>query len=144
MRGRPPRRRPRRLSIPLDGASALDAHDVGRRGEALAARHLMARGWTILDRNYRDGPREVDLVARRASVLAFVEVKTRSGTGFGHPLEAVTRRKRRELATAARRWLRDHRGAGGRRVRFDAVAVHLDRRGGVHVEHVPDAWRPGG
>lgn len=122
----------------------MEPHEVGRRGEDLAALHLQSDGWSILARNYRAGRREVDLVAVRGPVLAFVEVKTRSGTGFGHPLAAVTRRKRRDLTAAARHWLGHHGGSGGRRVRFDAVAVHLDGRGGARIEHVPDAWRPGG
>ncbi len=82
-------------------------------------------------------------MAARGRVLAFVEVKTRSTDDFGHPLEAVTHRKRRELAAAARTWLAENPG-GGRRLRFDAVAVTLDARGRARVEHVPDAWRGGG
>lgn len=116
---------------------------MGRRGEDLAAAHLRARGWAILSTNYRAGPRELDLVATRGGVLAFVEVKTRSGRAFGHPLEAVTRRKRRELRGAALAWLAEHGGARGRRIRFDAVAVHLDGPRPPRIEHVPDAWRPG-
>jgi putative endonuclease len=117
----------------------------GRDGEELAARHLEARGWRILARNWRDGPRELDLVAFRAGVLAVVEVKARSGDACGTPLEALTPRKRREIELAAGAWLRAEaeRCRGIRFVRFDAVSVYL--RPGVppHVEHLEDAWRRG-
>lgn len=112
----------------------------GRRYEALAARHLEARGWRVLARNWRDGPRELDLVVARRDVVAFVEVKARRGTEFGHPLEAITRRKRREVTTAARAWLRGN-PQPGRLLRFDAVAVVAEPGRRPVVEHVPDAWR---
>ncbi len=122
----------------------------GREGEALAARYLEARGWRVLDRNWRDGPRELDLVAQRDGVLAFVEVKTRGEGSWGHPLDALTRRKRREVERAARAWLRREpeipRAAGVGppvQIRFDAVVVRLEATGEPGVLHVPDAWRPG-
>lgn len=118
-------------------------NETGRWGEELAARYLVDRGWRILDRNYRAGSRELDLVASRAGVVAFVEVKTRRGAEFGHPLEAVTRKKRAEVTAAARAWLRAHPGSPGVRRRFDAVAVLLGSDGSVRVEHVEDAWRVG-
>ena len=63
---------------------------LGDRGEALAAEHLVRGGWTVLHRNVRLGHKEIDLVARRGEVVAFVEVKTRGGLGYGHPLESIT------------------------------------------------------
>lgn len=121
----------------------MDRHELGRRGEALAARHLEERGWRILARNYRAGPKEVDLVARRGDVLAFVEVKTRRGRAFGHPLDAITRKKRMEVTAGARGWLRAHPPPPGTIRRFDAVAVSVEPGGSVRVDHVRDAWRPG-
>ena len=121
----------------------MERGELGRWGEELAARHLARRGWRILARNFRSGPREVDLVARRGSVLAFVEVKTRRGTAFGHPLDAITRRKRAEVTAAARGWLREHPPPPGTLRRFDAVAVRVEAGGRIRIEHLPDAWRPG-
>jgi putative endonuclease len=120
-------------------------HERGRRGEVLAARHLERCGWNILDRNWRAGHSELDLVAERGAVLAFVEVKSRSAEGSGGPLDAVTPRKRRELARAATAWLlaRGDRMTRYETVRFDVVAVHLSRGGGGEVVHLPDAWRIG-
>lgn len=115
-------------------------HERGRRFEDLAVRHLTDRGWTVVERNVRFGRKEVDLIVRRGSTVAFVEVKGRLGAEYGHPLEAITARKRREIATVARWWLARH-GRAGEEYRFDAVAVlpGPDRR--LRVEHVEDAWR---
>ena len=118
-----------------------DAHRLGRRGEELAARFLERAGWTILERNYRSGRNEVDLVVRRGRTVAFVEVKARSGAGYGHPLEAITARKRREIVRVARAWLDEQGGPRGLEVRFDAVAVELGPGGALHLDHVADAWR---
>lgn len=115
-------------------------HREGVRGEALAARFLEERGWTVLGRNVRAGRKEVDLIVHRDQVVAFVEVKCRSGDGFGHPLEAITRRKQGEIASVARAWLRDH-ACPGTILRFDAVAVHLRVGHAPRIEHVEDAWR---
>jgi putative endonuclease len=112
---------------------------LGDRGEALAARLLERAGWTILLRNFRMGRKEIDLVARRGEVVAFVEVKTRAGSGYGHPLEAITWKKRREIHQVALAWI-DRFGRPGDTYRFDAVAVQVS---GSHesIDHVEDAWR---
>ena len=62
-----------------------ESHDLGRWGEELAAAELTRRGWIVLARNYRLGHREIDLIARRGAVVAFVEVKTRAGAGSATP-----------------------------------------------------------
>ncbi len=116
------------------------SHEFGRLGEDLAARHLAAHGWTIVQRNFRLGHKEVDLVVRRRGVVAFVEVKSRSGAGFGHPLDAITPAKRREIERVARVWIARH-GREGEIYRFDAVAVIRGGGEPPRVEHVEDAWR---
>lgn len=112
---------------------------LGSYGERLAAEHLERTGWRILDRNYRVGRREIDLVARRGGVVAFIEVKARRGREYGDPLEAVTARKRREIETVAATWLERH-GAPDDVYRFDAIAIRLDRSGASRIEHLEDAW----
>lgn len=116
-------------------------HALGRRGESIAAAHLERAGWRILARNFRLGHKEIDLVARCRGIVAFVEVKTRAGLGYGHPLEAITAKKRREIATVARAWIARN-GREGESYRFDAVGV-LVVGGEVRVEWVEDAWRMG-
>lgn len=115
-------------------------HELGRRGEMLAAQWLEERGWEILTRNFRLGHKEIDIVARQGSVVAFVEVKTRTGLGFGHPLEAITRAKRREIARVATTWMARH-GERGDLYRFDAIAVLWADGEPPVVEHLEDAWR---
>ncbi len=115
-------------------------HVFGRSCEEAAARTLVERGWTLLARNFRSGHREIDLIARRGRTVAFVEVKGRRGLGFGHPLEAITYRKRVEIARVARAWIGAH-GRPGLTYRFDAIAVLEAPDGRLEVEHVEDAWR---
>ncbi len=116
------------------------SHDFGRWGEDVAARPLQAHGWTILQRYFRLGHKEVDLVARRRGIVAFVEVKSRTGCAFGHPLEAITPAKRREIERVARAWVARH-GRPGELYRFDAVAVVRGNGAPPRVEHLEDAWR---
>lgn len=115
-------------------------HAVGRRGEDLAAEYLAERGWRVLARNYRAGPKEIDIVAARDGVVAFVEVKTRSTTTGGGALEPIRRLKQRAVVAAARRWMHENRQRA-QVYRFDAVGVAL-KGGRAIIEHVPDAWRP--
>ena len=116
------------------------SHDFGRRGEATAARYLAQRGWTILHRNWRLGHKEIDLVARRGRVVAFVEVKSRSGPDFGHPLESITPFKRREIEQVARAWVARF-GTPRTVYRFDAIAIVRHGAAPLCIEHVEDAWR---
>jgi putative endonuclease len=115
-------------------------HHLGRGFEDLVAAYLRERGWEILDRNVRFGRREIDLVALREKVVAFIEVKGRRGSGFGHPLEAITWRKRREIAAVALWWIQRF-GQPELSYRFDAVAVERTGDGRLVVQHVEDAWR---
>src|SRR5690606_2917223 len=88
---------------------------------------LEADGCVILDRNWRCREGEIDIVARDGAAIAFVEVKTRSGSRFGHPAEAVHPAKLERLRRLAARWLSEH-DAHAAEVRIDVVAV-LRRRG---------------
>jgi len=110
-------------------------------GEAAAREFLEAQGWTVRNTNYRAGREEVDLVVERGKVLAFVEVKTRSGpTTWGSGLAAIDPRKQVRIRRVAAEWLRAH-GASGDTVRFDAVHVIARRDGSFVIEHLSDAWR---
>ncbi len=113
---------------------------LGDRGELLAAEHHARAGWTVVHRNFRVGHKEIDLVARRGEVVAFVEVKTRGGLGYGHPLEAITWKKRKEIQRVAAVWM-DRYGRPDDVYRFDAVSVLVAPGGEPVLEHVEDAWR---
>jgi putative endonuclease len=121
----------------------MDRITLGRHGEDLAAEYLEARGWIILGRNVRRGRQELDIIAARGRVLAFVEVKSRRDCRHGHPMEAITWAKRREVVRAAREWLRTQPLAPGTLVRFDAISVLWSEGGEREVLHIPDAWRLG-
>jgi putative endonuclease len=111
------------------------AVELGRWGEEFAARFLEMKGFRVCGRNVRFGRGEIDLVARRSSLLAFVEVKTRAGRGFGAAVEAVDRRKLTRMRRIAVEsgFLTGHRGE----VRFDVIAIEL--HGGMRalkLEHL--------
>jgi putative endonuclease len=108
---------------------------LGAYGERVAARHLVDEGLVVLDRNWRCPFGEIDLVLRDGAELVFCEVKTRSGTAYGHPLEAVDDVKADRLVHLASRWM-EARGVAAAQVRFDVVAVIRSDRGAAEVEHV--------
>src|SRR5262245_2057727 len=99
---------------------------VGQRWEALAEKRLRAAGYAIRERNFRGRFGELDIVAEESGVLCFVEVKGRSGLGFGEPAEAVTLDKQRRIAIVAQEYLRRRRLPASTRCRFDVVAVMSD------------------
>lgn len=112
---------------------------LGVQGEDLAAGFLVDAGWAVLHRNFRAGRKEIDLVARRGGVVAFVEVKTRTGAGCGHPFEAITSRKRAEIEEVAEAWISRH-GDPAYLYRFDAIAVVVGADRLPEIEHLEDAW----
>lgn len=130
------------VSIKSDPATWSDErHRRGLAGEQTAIEFLERRGWRILAHRFRLGRIEVDLIARKENVVAFVEVKTRRSRAFGSPFEAVTWAKKREIIRVAEAWRR----RSGRLTdifRFDVIGVTAGREG-MRVEHVEDAFRPG-
>ena len=112
--------------------------NTGKRGERLAAWYLFFHGYRILERNYRCGRYEIDIVARerRTGRLVFVEVKTRSNTAYGLPRDAVDAKKQLFLTRAAQGYLKEHR-APEERIRFDVVEVYMNPR---RVVHLPDVF----
>ncbi len=112
---------------------------LGARGERIAAAFLADAGLRVLDRNWRCREGELDLVARDGDALVFCEVKTRRGTGFGSPVEAVTPAKQRRLRTLARRWLAAH-DEHAPDLRFDVVGVLVRPDRPASVTHLRGAF----
>ena len=112
-----------------------DNRTLGERGERIAAEYLESRGLRILDRNWRSGHGELDLVARDGAQIVAVEVKTRSGTGTGSPLQAITMRKASRLRRILFDWVRSH-GARGSELRVDAVAIILRPGAAPRIDHL--------
>ena len=113
-------------------------NEFGELGERIAARWFERSGWRVLARRFRAGRRDIDLVIEREGLIAFVEVKARTGAEFGDPVEAVHRRKQRSLTKSAQTWIARH-GRSDEKYRFDVLGVLLrDRR--VFVRHIPAAF----
>jgi len=102
--------------------------------------HYLARkGWVIVAHRFRMGRLEIDVVARKGSLVAFVEVKTRLTRRFGSPLEAVTRYKRREISRVAQAWI-DRYGRAADTYRFDVIGLTRALDGSYRIEHVENAF----
>jgi putative endonuclease len=101
---------------------------LGRTGERLAAEALVGRGYRIRERNFRCAYGEIDLVAEDEHDIIFVEVKTRRGTAYGLPEEAVTLRKQQKLVQVASYYL-DLQACLERSWRIDVVAIQLSKSG---------------
>jgi putative endonuclease len=114
---------------------------VGQRWERLARRRLEAEGYEILESNYRARGGEIDFVGRENGVICFIEVKGRSGPGFGLPGEAVTAEKERRIVLAAEQYLA-RSSAGKTDCRFDVVSI-LERNGAAQIEIVRGAFDAG-
>jgi putative endonuclease len=108
---------------------------LGSYGERVAADHLRSLGMVVLARNWRCRFGEIDLVARDGSTLVICEVKTRTGSSYGTPIEAVVGRKATRLRRLAAHWLDVH-DVDPVAVRIDVVSVVVPPRGAPHVERV--------
>ncbi|MBU4175667.1 MAG: YraN family protein [Actinobacteria bacterium] len=96
---------------------------LGRLGEDLACRHLDGEGFEIVERNWRTRDGEIDIVARKGDLIAFVEVKARRGDRFGEPEESVTPLKMRRIRRVAAQYLRQAPASG--EVRFDVIGIRF-------------------
>ncbi len=116
--------------------------DLGARGEQLAVDWYTSRGFTVLGRNWRCREGELDLVVGRDRAVVFCEVKTRRGSGFGVPAEAVTVAKQRRLRKLATRWLAEQPtgGRGFAELRFDVACVSLRAGSAPDVEVIEAAF----
>ncbi|WP_241159444.1 MULTISPECIES: YraN family protein [unclassified Desulfovibrio] len=111
---------------------------LGRRGEEAACGLLRRAGLRILDRNWRAGRLELDIVCQDGATVVFVEVKTRSSAERGGPEGALTPAKQRSLSRAAQAWLAAH-GAWEAPCRFDVVCL-VARDGTFSAEHYRHAF----
>ena len=125
---------------------------IGKRGEEVAASYLKKQGWRVLDRNYRYEHAEIDLVcfeptgrsaahpAGEGGEIVIVEVKARTGLGYGRPEEAVTPEKQRHVTRAAAAYLHE-RQLENAPVRFDVLGVLLRPGQEPKIEHFRDAFQ---
>jgi putative endonuclease len=116
----------------------MSQRSKGLEGESLAAAYLEQQGYRILERNFRFGHGEVDLIARDGDELVFVEVKTRHGENFGTPEEAMTPKKEALMKKVAEGYLHVHR-IDQQACRFDVVAITF-AEGEPRIRLIRDAF----
>jgi putative endonuclease len=114
------------------------SQEFGELGERIAERWLKAHGWRVVQRRFRAGHRDIDLVVEREGTVAFVEVKARRGVEFGDPVEAVNWSKQQQLVRSASVWI-DRHGRPSESYRFDVVGVLVEGER-VRVRHVANAF----
>ena len=118
--------------------TGLTRQQVGNVGERLARSHLEAKGYRIIDSNYRCRWGEIDLIAREGSAWVFVEVRTRRSDAYGSPEESVTESKARRLMLTAQDYLsREAAASSEAQWRIDLIAIRLGRgRRVLDVRHL--------
>lgn len=115
----------------------------GDRGEREAARYLRSQGFRILATQSRNRIGELDIIALDGETVVFIEVKTRASHAAGHPLEAVTPAKQRQLTRAALAWQKRRRLLE-RRGRFDVIAITWQDNQHPLIQHIRNAFEATG
>jgi putative endonuclease len=113
-------------------------NDKGTEAELLAKEWLLANGYVFLTANYRYKHAEIDLIMEKGGILIFVEVKYRSGTGYGYAEEFVDFRKRQLIIRAADHYI--HETDWHKDIRFDILGVYRNKSGAVAFKHFKDAF----
>jgi putative endonuclease len=114
-------------------------NELGKAGETVACAHLTAKGYEILHTNWRNGYCELDIIAKTAEELVFVEVKTRSAGSLANPQDAITNAKTRNIIAAADRFI--HSCGIDLPARFDVISV-TGKNPHFEIEHIEDAFYP--
>ncbi len=113
--------------------------NLGKIGEEIVAVYLKKIGYTILIKNYRCKLGEIDIIARDGTFLVFIEVKTRSGLGYGFPAAAVDARKQRQISRAAQCYLAEQRLFDSP-ARFDVISVLPGDGTRPRIDHINNAF----
>ena len=112
-------------------------NELGKKGERLALDHLSGQGYTILEQNFRFDRAEIDIIAKKDTILAVIEVKTRSTSDFGNPQDFVKDKQIKNLVKAIDHYIELH--DLDVEVRFDIIAIVI-QSSGVEIEHLEDAF----
>ena len=113
--------------------------ELGNKGEEYAVNHLINKGYTILDTNYRFKYSEIDVVCEKGNELVIVEVKTRKTATIGEPYQAVTFAKQRQIIKVTNHYVIKNRIH--KEVRLDVISIVLNRFG-MRLEHIENAFQP--
>ena len=114
-------------------------NDLGKLGEEIAVKYLTDKGYEILERNWHNVHKEVDIIAKDGRFLVIVEVKTRQTNAYGEPDIAVTRQKQRMLISAANAYL--FRNKLDLETRFDIISIVFNN-GEPVIDHIEDPFLP--
>ncbi len=117
----------------------LQNNKLGRAGEQLAVKYLGDKGYEIIEVNWRDKHKEIDIIALDKDQIVFVEVKTRRNTFFGSPVEAVNMQKQKYLVDAAEEYLINNKIDLD--ARFDIISI-LMGNGKPSINHIKEAFHP--
>ncbi|MEN9640060.1 MAG: hypothetical protein RLZZ262_1929 [Bacteroidota bacterium] len=112
---------------------------IGDKGEELAAKYLLERGYILIEKNWRYFRYEIDLIVQKDRHVIFVEVKTRYSANYGEPWEAVNRAKRQKICASADAYIRERQL--DREPRFDIISI-IKNNAHVQIQHIEDAFRP--
>ena len=114
----------------------MAAHnELGKWGENLAAEYLQDKGYEILERDWKSGHHDLDIVAKEDDTLVVVEVKTRRNRLFGDPEEAIDYKKRMSLQSAINHYVKTHRT---NTVRFDIISIVGTIGSKPEIDHIKD------
>lgn len=116
-------------------SNKTEKQKTGMRGERRTALYLILRGYRILERDFRAGRRDIDIIAKKRGVIAFVEVKTRTDTRTSAPQLAVDFEKRKNIIAAARYYRATH-DISGLTYRYDVSEVSVKGR----VNYIKNAF----
>lgn len=116
--------------------SECSTRKIGEQYEEKAVEYLTEKGYRILDRNYSVRGGELDVIAVKEDTVVFVEVKYRSNSRYGDPLEAVNLRKQKHICRAALHYYSVHKECRGMGCRFDVIAIY----GSGEVKHIENAF----
>jgi putative endonuclease len=116
-------------------------NELGKKGEELAVKHLQENGYEILDRNWTFQKAEIDIIAQKESILAIIEVKTRSSLDFGSPQDFVKTKKIQLLIKAVNAYINDREKdfCDNLNIRFDIIAIHKTEET-FAIEYLTDAF----
>jgi len=111
---------------------------IGNKGEEYAVNYLFANKYNVLNRNYRLGRAEVDIIAQKDNILLFIEVKTRKNIRFGYPETFVSEAQQERIHYVAEEYILQNNWQGA--IRFDILAIIWDGTNEPNIEHFEDAF----
>lgn len=117
----------------------MDKQELGIIGEGIAQRHLISKGYTLIDKNWRYRNKEIDLIMKDGDEIVIVEVKTRAREDFESPRDLIKKKKQRFLIEAADAYLFKNSHDG--ETRFDVVIIYFENNKPI-INHIEEAFQP--